>query len=93
MKPKERIERLLKMAREAELERQRRYVELATRISTRTRTRIPRKLKRQICKGCGALLVPGRTARVRTRKGELRVTCTKCGTVRKIPMDKDSKTY
>lgn len=102
MTPRERIEKLLGMAREAGPERQRRYVELARRISERTRTPIPRELKRRICKGCGVLLVPGRTATVRAEKGRKTLKCTECGEVRVLPYKpgknepdnaKDKKTY
>jgi len=72
-----RIKKLLRLARKSP--RQRRYVELAKRISTRTRTRIPRELKRQICKGCNALLVPGKNSTVRVVKGRLVVKCEECG--------------
>ena len=79
----ERIKKLFGMARESP--RHKRYVKLAKRVSTRTRTRIPRELKRQICRGCGALMVPGKTATTRTEKGKLSVKCKECEKLHLIP--------
>ena len=97
MTPRERIEKLMEMAERAGPERQRRYIELARRISERTRTPIPRPLKRRICKGCGGLLVPGRTATVRTEKGKKTLRCMECGELRVWPYkparEKNDNTY
>jgi ribonuclease P protein subunit RPR2 len=79
----ERIRKLFGLARDSP--RQKRYVELAKRVSTRTRTKIPKELKRQVCKGCGALLVPGKNATVRTEKGKISVKCKECGKLHRIP--------
>lgn len=37
-----------------------RYVELAKNIATRTRTKLPRELKRRFCKHCGTYLIIGK---------------------------------
>lgn len=88
MNPLERIKKLFGLAKDNP--RQKRYVELAGRVSTRTRTRIPKELKRQVCKGCGSLLVPGKNATTRVMKGKLSVKCNECGKTRVIPF-KQSK--
>ena len=79
-----RIRKLFEMAKESS--RSRRYVGLAKKISTRTRTHIPKDFKQQVCKGCGALLVPGKGATVRTGKNRRKITCHECGKTRVFPM-------
>jgi ribonuclease P protein subunit RPR2 len=77
----QRMERLFMLATEAHKihpERSNRYVQIACRISTRTRIRMPRQLKRLFCKHCGSFLSPS-GARVRLREGVLTTTCLACG--------------
>ena len=61
----------------------RRYAELIRLLAMRTRVRIPKGIKRWICKKCNVIMIPGLTARVRTRREgkTLRVvtTCLVCG--------------
>ncbi len=89
----ERIDILLRQAKEM-LDRDpklsKRYVELATKISMRTKVKIPSSDKRYICKACGTILIPGRNARVRVLTGNTRVvvTCISCGNLRKYPFRK-----
>ncbi len=70
-------------AKRSEYELAKRYGELIKLLAMRTRTRIPRGIKRWICKNCNAIMVPGYTARVRTRREgkTLRIvtTCLVCG--------------
>lgn len=87
----ERIEILLRLAKEVLATDQalaKKYVELAWKISTRTKVRIPAAEKRFLCKNCGLPLIPGRNARVRTVKDNPRVviTCLSCGVVRRYPL-------
>ena len=87
---RERIEILLDqaktMARTNE-QLSRRYVQLARRISERTKVRIPTDLKRYLCKNCGLALVPGYNARVRlyAHKSGIVVTCLSCGKAKRYP--------
>jgi len=87
---RERIEILLGQARDF-LDRDpklaRRYVELARKISMRTKVRIPTQDKRFLCKGCGLPLIPGRNARIRIIPGNTRIviTCLSCGRLRRYP--------
>ena len=79
----ERIETLFALA-EKEFkkhpERSRRYVELARKISTRNRAKIPAELKKKFCKRCGAFLVKGKNAELRmVQKGLLEIRCMECG--------------
>lgn len=82
----ERIQRLIQQA-EAEAHagnetQAQRNVNLAVKISTRTKTRIPKNLKNKYCKKCYNILTPGRTSRTRinSRHHRVETTCLKCGT-------------
>lgn len=88
---KERIEILLNQARQVAEEDSalsKRYVNLARRISKRTKVRIPSEQKRYLCKSCGMPLVQGVNARVRlyARGSGLVITCLSCGIVRRYPV-------
>ena len=77
----QRMERLFSLAEEehrAHPERSDRYVQIARRISTRTRVRIPRPLKNLFCRHCGRFL-PASAVRLRLREGMLTTTCLYCG--------------
>ncbi len=92
---RERIDILLREARAnvGDVEMSRRYVELARKISKRTKVRIPSEEKRYLCKGCGLPLIPGKNARVRVLAGNPRVviTCLSCGTLRRYPFTKRNR--
>lgn len=85
-----RIERLaalaLEAARAGHEERARRYVRLARRVAQRHRRSLPRSFKRATCNACDRYLIPGRTARVRTRDGHVVVTC-ECGAQARYPYE------
>ncbi|MHC1594442.1 MAG: ribonuclease P protein component 4 [Methanotrichaceae archaeon] len=84
---RQRIERLFEMAEEEHKyhpERSDRYVYLARRIGMRLRVRIPRRLKRKMCKHCHCYISPDRS-RVRLRDGVLTVTCLRCDGLMRYP--------
>ena len=59
-----------------------RYVETARKIAMAAKIRLPPEYKRQICRQCNALLVPGENCRVRIkqrREPHLVITCLACG--------------
>jgi ribonuclease P protein subunit RPR2 len=90
---RERIEILIAKAREMvekDPEISRRYVDLAWRISERTKVRIPSDLKRYLCKGCGIVMIPGTNERVRVhaRDNGVVITCLSCGTVKRYPVSR-----
>jgi ribonuclease P protein subunit RPR2 len=92
---RERIDILLDQAKEIlprNPDLSERYVELARKISTRTKVRIPREKKHYLCKNCGQPLVLGKNARVRLSPGNSRIiiTCLNCGTLRRYPFTKPS---
>ena len=80
-----RIEELFKLAKEYtvnnDIEKSRRYVYLAKRISMKSNFKIPTPLKRQICANCNAFLIPGINCRVRIkrrRSPHVVYTCLEC---------------
>jgi ribonuclease P protein subunit RPR2 len=84
----ERIQILFRLAEEEfdkHPERSHRYVSLARKISMRHRVRMPKWLKRRICKGCGRFLVYGKNARVRLKNRRTCITCLECGRVMRYP--------
>src|SRR6266568_8906053 len=90
---RERIEFLIDQAKEMARKNEnlsRRYVDLARRISKRTKTRIPSQVKRYLCKDCGIALVPGHNARVRLHAHNtgIVITCLSCGSVRRYPVNR-----
>lgn len=66
-------------------ERSERYVQLIRNISMRNRVRVPREIKRRICKHCYAFLVPGVNARYRLKGGYILVSCECCGKEMRYP--------
>jgi ribonuclease P protein subunit RPR2 len=70
----------------------RRYVNLARKISSRTKVRIPRESKMYLCKGCGLALVPGHNAKVRLHAHTtgIVISCLSCGAVKRYPVNAKS---
>ena len=66
----------------------RRYVDLARKISQRTKVKIPRESKKYLCKECGIALIPGENAKVRlhARRTGIVITCMSCGAVKRYPV-------
>lgn len=85
----ERILWLFKVAREffdkGWVDHSKRCLELARKIGMRYNVRIPKHLKRLFCKQCNSLLLPGRTATVRVKKGRIIVRCQQCGNILRYP--------
>ncbi len=78
---RERMERLFMLAAAVNVdhpERSDRYVQIARKICTRTRVRMPRPLKRLYCRHCGSFLNAA-ALRVRLCEGVLITTCLLCG--------------
>jgi len=66
-------------------ERSRRYVELARKIGLRYNVRLPKELKRKICKKCNMLLVPGVTCKVRLKENKIVIYCLACKSIYRYP--------
>jgi len=86
----ERIQRLHEAAREAARsgkdQRARSHVRRAKRIAQRHRLSLPDRFDRFTCADCGAYLLPGRSARVRTQNGHVVISCD-CGSHARYPYD------
>ncbi len=84
---RERIEKLFAMAamlaREGTNERSRQYVSLARRIGMKLD--IPVGHRREYCRECNSMLIPGTTSRTRLAKGKTVITCFNCGKVFRYP--------
>ncbi|KPV61827.1 MAG: Ribonuclease P protein component 4 [Candidatus Bathyarchaeota archaeon BA1] len=66
-----------------------RYVEIARRIATSTRLRLPREYRRMICRHCKSFILPGVNCRVRIqprREPHVVVTCLHCGKHTRMPL-------
>ncbi len=79
----ERIQILFNLAmeegRKGNLSRASRYVEHILNLSRKYNVRLPREMKRYICKNCRAVLIPGKTAQVRLKKKKVVIKCLNCG--------------
>jgi ribonuclease P protein subunit RPR2 len=84
---RERIARLFHLAEAAALRgeapRADRYALLAKRVGMRYTVPLGQPHRRRLCRGCGAYLLPGRTARVRATGGKVSTTCLRCGRVQR----------
>jgi ribonuclease P protein subunit RPR2 len=62
----------------------RRRMQIAARVAQRARIKVPRDVKRRVCRQCGIVLIPGESCLVRMRNNRakhLTVTCTACGNI------------
>lgn len=78
----ERIQRLFELA-EKEFahrpDRSNRYAEIAIKISTRNRVRIPLELKYKHCKKCKKFLKAGKNAELKKNEQWTEIHCLECG--------------
>lgn len=92
---KERIAILLDLAeqesKKPDMGRAKRYAELARKISMRYQAGMPLEYKRRICKKCGAFLVFGKNATVRTLDGAVSIKCGGCGNIVRLPFSRETK--
>ena len=68
-----------------------RYIATARKIAMAAKIRLPTAYKRQICKNCNMLLVPGDNCRVRIkqkREPHVVITCLNCGCKTRILLRK-----
>ncbi len=84
---RERIEILYELAREEAIrgdeELAKRYIEHMVKLSRKYNVRIPKEMKRHFCKKCYTFLIPGKTARVRLKKGKVVIKCLRCGSYKR----------
>jgi len=87
---KERIERLLELAREEfekNPERSRDYIKLARKIGMRYNVRLKKEQKRSFCKKCNQLLIPEKNSKVEidSEKKLKIIKCLNCGNIYRYP--------
>lgn len=92
-----RIDRLMSLAEKNIREkpaRAKRYVVLATKLSTRYRVRMPERFKKRICKVCNRYWIPGYnvTVRIRRRDRVVEYRC-ECGAVRRFGYTEKKRRY
>lgn len=66
-----------------------RYIQLIRKYGMRNRLHLPREISRNMCKECNALLIPGKSCRVRIKPGKLRVITCNCGAIKRIQYRKN----
>lgn len=92
----ERIKTLFDLAERYYLsnkELSKRYLQIAKRISMKSNTPIPKKLKRKYCRKCYNFLIPGKSAKVRidSKKKVVEYTCLECGRIYRYGYSKEKK--
>ena len=93
---KERIEILFNSAEKALQEEKenysKRYISLARKIGSKSRTRLPLGYKKKFCKVCNIFWIPGKTLRVRLQRKEKKLiyTCLSCGAIKRYPLIKNT---
>jgi ribonuclease P protein subunit RPR2 len=65
-----------------------RYTYIAYKIFLSKKLKLSKNEKVLICKTCNKILIPGKTAVVRLRKGAILYKCLNCDGVRKLGYDK-----
>ena len=93
---KDRIKTLLKQAElnvKTNPSYSRRYVELARKIAMRYTIRLPKTVKRMICKKCNSFLVAGENCTVRTnpKQQAVIITCKNCVAIQRFPYRKEKR--
>jgi ribonuclease P protein subunit RPR2 len=63
-----------------------RYVGLARRVGMRYNVRLLPEYRELYCRRCSVFWVPGRTVRLRLRRGRRVATCLACGHTRRVPL-------
>lgn len=90
---KERIERLLKLAKDEfdkNPERSRDYVKLARKIGMRYNVRLKKEQKRSFCKKCNQLLISNKSSKVEidSKKKLKIIKCLNCGNIYRYQYNK-----
>lgn len=88
----QRVNTLFRLAKEViheNPELAQRYIQIARRIAMRTRLRLPKVYKSQICRKCKSFIFPGVNCRIRIqqrRESHMVITCLNCGGIYRIPL-------
>ncbi len=88
---RERMSKLMDLAeeafREGRVERARHYVDLARRVGSKCRVRMPKD--RPFCRGCLVPQIPGLNCRVRVGDHMVHKTCGCCGRIARMPYNRE----
>lgn len=90
----ERIKILFKLAKQEfpkHPERAHRYARMINDLVKKVRVRLPKDVKRFICRQCNQLLVPGKNLKVKSSKGFMIYECLNCGNTRKYGYEKEKR--
>lgn len=68
-----------------------RYIKMAREIAMHYKIKLPKELKRKVCKHCHHYIVPGRNCRVRTQHGKVVYSCLDCKGLMRFPYLKEQK--
>ncbi len=74
--------------RKGRIELAKRYGEIIYRIAAKANIKIPKPIKRRICRKCKVILIPGLSMRVRiqsegSKGSRVVITCLHCGWIRR----------
>jgi ribonuclease P protein subunit RPR2 len=65
-----------------------RYIQLALKISTRYKVRLPLELKKRYCNNCHTYLKPPLNCRIRLNQGKIVYHCLNCDSCMRYPFRK-----
>ena len=80
----EQIRKLFREAENSSQELANSYVKTAWKLAAKTKTPIPRELKRRFCRKCLNYFKPGKNARIRVSRGKVIVYCLNCRNFRRF---------
>lgn len=84
------IPKLLKKSKDAYKEGNKKlsktYSKKIRYLSMKYKLKIPKGIKRQLCRNCYGILIPALNCRIRTNKGKLIIYCLDCKKFTRIPL-------
>ena len=63
-----------------------RYIYLLWKLKLKYRITLPKNLRNKFCRKCLTIWIPGKTLRIRVRKGKIVYTCLRCGRIKRFPV-------
>lgn len=90
----ERVKILFKLAKQEydkHPERAHRYARMINDLVKKVRIRLPKNIKRFICKQCNHLLIPGKNLKIKSNKGFMIYECLNCGNIRKYGYSREQR--
>lgn len=65
-----------------------RYIELARKIAMKFNLKLPKELRKMVCRSCKRFLMPGITAKTRIKNRTLYIYCYFCKHINRYPLEK-----